>query len=244
MSLRYAATVVALMASALVFACENPPAAPGTEMGGSPPTIEPSIEVNGAVEEGPFYYFGEEKIPLRVRPGQVVVESRQGPGVQLEELLASAGVSGRVERNVAQGPEHFILETPGRSEEKIAQVARKLRGHSGFSFASPVYEVVDTESTFLPLNRLVVKFRGSVSRADIREFNEDFGTRIVREPEPERGFDYHWLAYPENTQNPLGTLPLAIGPWTCMCSIPESKSTRTSECAPATTHSREVVAAT
>jgi len=150
----------------------------------------------------PFYWFGDTRIPLEEVPGKFVVKAPDADAVTAaREALAD------LELDVASGGPlirgHRLLEVSGAGAPDAREVARRLRQHAGITFAAPNHVLAADGSAFVPLETFMVKFRAGTGRSQIEALNAEFGTTVVREPEPGDRHGYHHLRYPETGERSI-----------------------------------------
>lgn len=150
------------------------------------------------VQESPFYYHFEERIPLQVDPAEISVVSALPPEASARAVLATMGVQVRGAQALPHAANHWLLKVDGADAGRAASAVRALRADARFGFAANVYRVRGQGpaqgSRVVLLDRVAVRMKDGWSRADLARLNAEFGTRVVREPvdaEP----DVVWLAY-------------------------------------------------
>ncbi|HEX8429989.1 MAG TPA: S8 family serine peptidase [Longimicrobium sp.] len=148
-----------------------------------------------AAGDRPFYYYQGERIPLEINPTEISVTSALPPEAAARAVLATVGVRMGGARPLPGAAGHWLLQiAPGEGHAKAAEAARALRADARFGFASNVYRVAGSEGRVVLLDRVAVRLADGWRRDDLAKLNAEFGTRVVREPQPSEP-NVVWLGY-------------------------------------------------
>lgn len=150
-------------------------------------------------DASPFYYYFDQKIPLRADPTRMVVKGGPGTAAAARAILAGSGVAVVAEEAIGSAPGHTVLRlggglTPGLARAAREQLKRAERGR----FVSQVYRTPEGNDLVL-LDRLIVQFRRGVSDAQVSALADSLGMTVERRPVLQHGFTYYWLRYPEDS---------------------------------------------
>ena len=152
-------------------------------------------------DQGPFYYFrpsanaNDARIMLDLDPTEIIVASRSR-----DDAIAAfvdAGVTVASTENISYAAaDHRRVRLPtGTSTATVEAAVTTLREDSRISFAAHAYRAANGAKVAL-VNRLVVRFRDNIERAQIDAFIDSLGARVLRAAEPDSGRATWWLAYP------------------------------------------------
>ena len=188
------AQCVALLFLAAALACTDSASNPLM-----PPTQMSSSVLADAA--GDFYYYQGEKLYLDVDPTRLVVVGSTTD--RAAGALRSLGVTAeRAERLPAL--DHWLLRLSPTTTVAQATVARAtLKADRTNKFVSNVYRLRNTTDEVIPLNRVIVAFKPSVSAAQRDSLISALDMHVVRPPRPDSGFTYHVLEYPTDSVSTL-----------------------------------------
>ncbi|MFL5576083.1 MAG: S8 family serine peptidase [Gemmatimonadaceae bacterium] len=169
------------------------------------PHADRAAAVAAAPADAPFYYYDHQRVPLEVDPTRLVVETGLPTADAAREALAEVGVRVDSTRRMLQAPGHWVLHLPQATSRAAAAVARaRLRHDARFTFASHAYRTVATRGQMLLVDRIIVKFKKGVSRAQVDSLSATMGTRVLRPPVPDSGYSVYYLGYPtDSAADPL-----------------------------------------
>lgn len=156
----------------------------------------------------PFYYYQGNRIPLEVDPSRLVIKASDPERGRAVAALQALNLQIRSRQAVPNRPGHEILSLARPASVAAVQTARdSLRQLGGIEFLSPVYRTVDGGEDFIPLNQIMVEFASGTSEAQIDELNRQFGTKLIREVNPDSAWFFHVLEFPNSLdQDPLELL--------------------------------------
>ncbi|HYW09553.1 MAG TPA: S8 family serine peptidase [Longimicrobium sp.] len=148
-----------------------------------------------AAGERPFYYYQGERIPLEIIPTEISVTSALPPEAAARAVLATVGVRMSAARPLPGAAGHWLLQiAPVAGHAKAAEAARALRADARFGFAANVYRLAGGEGRVVLLDRVAVRLADGWRRDELAKLNAEFGTRVVREPQPSEP-NIVWLGY-------------------------------------------------
>ncbi len=190
--------LISAVIAAGLLACDRP----AKELAG--PDLQTQLQL--PTEDQPFYYYDKQPVPLEVDPTRLVLTSSQ-PVIAIARQLLGRHVQVETEEDLADRgePGHRLLGfSAGTSRRAAAQARAVLKADNRFAFVSNVYRGVASQAEFIPLNRLIVRFKDGVTRSQIDSLNTALGTSIIREPQPDSGWSVYFLKYPaRSTSTPL-----------------------------------------
>lgn len=148
-----------------------------------------------AAGDRPFYYYQGERIPLEIDPTEISVTSALPPEAAARAVLATVGVEMGGARPLPGAAGHWLLQlSPGAGHAKAAEAARALRADARFGFAANVYRLAGSGGRVVLVDRVAVRLADGWRREDLAKLNAEFGTRVVREPQPSEP-NIVWLGY-------------------------------------------------
>ncbi len=186
---RQRSAIAVLILAAALNACDDRPQHP----------IAPEADVSrAAAPQQPFYYHQREPVHLRLDSTRLVVASSlSSPDQAITDALDELGLTASSIEQMIQEPSHRLVHlSTAIAPATVGDAVTGLRQDGRFDFASSVYQTLDKDADVILLNRVSVRFRSSVARAQIDSLNAALNTRLVREPSPDSGFVTYWLAYP------------------------------------------------
>ena len=172
----------------------------GDQVTETPPTVSAS-GANAAVapSNDEFYYYDGAPISLTPDSTQIVIETTN-PEAAASDLRAAGLKVGNLRKLQLRG-NHWMASLDRRPPNATA-LASQLKSH-GVTFVSPAYRMTKNNADFIPLNRVIVKFRKEVTTPQITALIRAMNLGVVREPIPEYGFTYYVLSIPADSQSTL-----------------------------------------
>ena len=166
----------------------------------SPTDLLPSsqqVATNSLADSDAYYYYQGGKVFLDLDPTRLVVAA-QDPSPAIDELR-SLGIN--TEKSEAlPAPDHWLLRlSAGTTTDRAKAASASLRTDQRFTFVSNVFKTRNGGDDIIPLNRLTVNFKPSVSKSRQDSLISAFGLTVVRTPRPDSGFTYFVLAYPRDS---------------------------------------------
>jgi len=133
---------------------------------------------------------------LAIVPEYLVISSQLPTAPQAaQDVIAGVGARVTESQAITNVPDHWLLRLEATLPQAVAAQAN-LRADPRFEFASTAFRQVEDTYPMLPVNRIVVRFRGGVTLEEIDSLNAVLGTRVLRPPRPDSGFVEYWLALP------------------------------------------------
>ncbi len=153
------------------------------------------------VDSAPFYYVGNDKIPLTADPTEFVVETEMGSAEEtVRQVVARSGLVAEDIQSVGYGSHWIVRIGAGAIALRPRDIARAIREDGRISFAEPVYRGGPQNAPIWLIDRLIVRFHDRVvSDALLSEFGSRHALTLERASRPDSGIFSYRFRYPAGT---------------------------------------------
>ena len=143
------------------------------------------------------YAFGSARFELFADSGRLVVDLDGTLGQSiLVDHASAAGIPAAVIRALGPARGHRIVDFRDADAARQSGLRSLVRGDVRLPFVAPIYVNSVDGGDVIVLNRLAVRFRGGTTAAQIDSIERATGMRLLRAPNPARGWFDHDYAYP------------------------------------------------
>lgn len=180
----------------LVVACERSPDTPA-----GPSAM---LQAGEFREDAPFYYYHGRPIYLEVDPQVVMISTTEpSPQLAIADALRHEGLAVSAVDKMRNRSDHWTVRLPALDREAAQALVARLRRSGRFAFVENAFRIPGLDMPpARPVNRLSVRFKPGVSRAEADSLAQTFGLQLLRPANPDSAYYTYQFAYPR-TEAPL-----------------------------------------